>query len=196
MFSQFLTDECQSLLIHHPKWKPYNTFVVMKFYMLISLVLFFSCKGEHQESISFATAKDSVSFVTVDYEGLEKYLEESDAAVHVVNFWATWCKPCIEELPHFETIHEEYRGQDVKIILVSLDFPDQTERLTNFIKKRNIQSEVVFLDDGDGNSWIPKIDVSWSGAIPATIIYNDQKRSFYEKSFTYQELEKELKLFL
>lgn len=186
-FSHFLTNDCQSLLIDDLKWKPYNTFVVMKFYVLIGLVLFLSCRGEHQKE---------VSFITVDYEGLENYLEESDAAVHVVNFWATWCKPCIEELPHFETIGKEYRGKDVKVILVSLDFPDQTERLTNFIKKRNIQSEVVFLDDGDGNSWIPKVDVNWSGAIPATIIYNGQKRSFYEKSFTYQELEKELKLFL
>ncbi len=187
VFFHFLTDECQSLLIHYPKWKPYYTFVVMKFYILIGLFLLVGCGRGNQEE---------VSFVTVDYKGLESYLEESEAAVHVVNFWATWCKPCIEELPHFETIREEYRGKDVKVILVSLDFPDQTERLTNFIEKRNIQSEVVFLDDGDANSWIPKVDVSWTGAIPVTIIYNDQKRSFYEKSFTYQELEEELKLFL
>lgn len=168
----------------------------MKFYLLVGLFFFLSCKRESQKDVSFASVKENVSFITVDYEGLETYLQESDAEVHVVNFWATWCKPCIEELPHFEMIRETYRHKDVKVILVSLDFPDQTERLTNFIKKHMIQSEVVFLDDGDANSWIPKVDVSWSGAIPATIIFNDQKRSFYEKSFSYKELEKELKLFL
>ncbi len=184
------------MLIPLLKWKPYNTFTAMKFYVLIGLFLLLSCKGKNQETVSAVSTGADTLFVTVDYKGLESYLRESNAAVHVVNFWATWCKPCIEELPHFETIREKYSAQDVKVILVSLDFPDQRERLTHFIKRRNLQSEVVFLDDGDGNSWIPKVDINWSGAIPATIIYTDQKRSFYEKSFTFKELEEELKLFL
>ncbi|WP_299767589.1 TlpA disulfide reductase family protein [uncultured Dokdonia sp.] len=168
----------------------------MKFYAFIGLLLLISCKGGNQEIVSFTDLEEDMPFVTVDYEGLESYLEASDAAVHVVNFWATWCKPCVKELPHFEELRTTYGTEGVKVILVSLDFPEQTERLTHFIEKRNIQSEVVFLDDGDANSWIPKVDVSWSGAIPATIIYSDEKRSFYEQSFTYEALEKELKLFL
>lgn len=176
--------------------KSYDTFVLMKFYTLIGLFLLISCKGENQMVVSPIEREEDISFVTVDYKGLESYLEESDAAIHVVNFWATWCKPCVKELPYFETIREKYSNEDVKVILVSLDFPEQKERLTHFIEKRNIQSEVVFLDDGDANSWIPKIDVSWTGAIPATIIYTKEKRSFYEGSFTYKELEEELKLFL
>lgn len=167
----------------------------MKFYTLIVVLLLISCKGGNQDIVSSVQVEEENPFVTVDYEGLEAYLEASEADVHVVNFWATWCKPCVKELPYFETIQKQYGDEDVKVILVSLDFPDQVERLTHFIEKRNIQSEVVFLDDGDANSWIPKIDVSWSGAIPVTIIYNDEKRSFYERSFTYEELEKELKLF-
>lgn len=155
-----------------------------------------SCKDGNQEITSAIEVADDTPFVTVNYEGLESYLEASDATVHVVNFWATWCKPCVKELPYFETLREKYGDEDVKVILVSLDFPDKKERLTHFIEKRNIQSEVVFLDDGDANNWIPKVDVNWSGAIPATIIYSDEKRSFYEQTFTYEALEKELKLFL
>jgi thiol-disulfide isomerase/thioredoxin len=168
----------------------------MKFYILIGLFLLVSCKGENQLIVSSVDTEEDTPFVTVDYEGLESYLEESDATVHIVNFWATWCKPCVKELPYFETIREKYSDENVKVILVSLDFPDQKERLTHFIEKRNIQSEVVFLDDGDANSWIPKVDVSWTGAIPVTIIFTDEERSFYERSFTYKELEEELKLFL
>ena len=184
------------MLIPNTEPKSYDTFVLMKFYVLIGLFFLVSCKGENQVIVSHVDSEVDTPFVTVDYEGLESYLEESDATVHVVNFWATWCKPCIKELPYFETIREKYSGENVKVILVSLDFPDQKERLTHFIEKRNIQSEVVFLDDGDANSWIPKVDVSWTGAIPVTIIYTDEKRSFYERSFTYKELEEELKLFL
>jgi len=168
----------------------------MKFYAFIGLLLLISCKGGNQEIVSFTDLEEDMLFVTVDYEGLESYLDASDATVHVVNFWATWCKPCVKELPHFEKLRAAYMTDDVKVILVSLDFPDQIERLTKFIEKRNIRSEVVFLDDGNANSWIPKVDKNWSGAIPATIMYNDERRSFHEQSFTYEELEKELKLFL
>lgn len=138
---------------------------------------------------------EAQAFTSVDYEGLEAIIDNSTAGITVVNFWATWCKPCIKELPYFEEVQSKYKSTEVKVILVSLDFPDQKERLENFIKKRNLQSEVIFLDDADANSWINKVDTSWSGAIPATIIYNEQKRNFYEKSFTLKELELEIQKF-
>lgn len=83
------------------------------------------------------------------------------------------------------------------MILISLDFPSKYEsKLKPFIVDKKLQSKVVALDDADANSWIPKVDESWSGAIPATVIFNKNKRKFYEKSFTYDELETELKQFL
>ncbi len=136
------------------------------------------------------------SFKVVNFEGLTPFLTESTSKVTVINFWATWCKPCVQELPYFERIKKEYKSQDVKMILVSLDFPDQKEGLEMFIEKRALMSEIILLDDANANSWIPKVDQNWSGAIPATIIYNQSKRSFYERSFTYEELEKEIKQFL
>lgn len=81
--------------------------------------------------------------------------------------------------------------------MVSLDFPFQYDKkLKPFIKKHNLQSKVVALDDPDMNTWMPKVDESWTGAIPITIIYNKEKRQFYERSFTYNQLEAELKQFL
>ena len=81
--------------------------------------------------------------------------------------------------------------------MVSLDFPRKYEtKLKPFLKERQLKSEVVCLNDVDQNRWIPAIDTTWSGAIPATIIYKGGKRKFYEKSFTYEELEKEVQQFL
>jgi len=77
--------------------------------------------------------------------------------------------------------------------LVSLDFPDKIEsQLIPFVTKRKLKSEVVLLDDPNANEWIPKVDETWTGAIPATIIFSKDKRKFYEQSFTYEELENEL----
>lgn len=140
----------------------------------------------------------SEKVVSLNFEELEKnYFQKKNDSIYVINFWATWCKPCIKELPAFEKIASDYAGKKVKVLLVSLDFPDKIEnQVIPFISKNNIKSEVVLLDDPDANSWIPKISPEWSGAIPATVIYNKGNRKFYEQSFTFEELENELKLFL
>lgn len=138
--------------------------------------------------------KDGVSVDAYDFSGLEYFLNKDDGITYVVNFWATWCVPCIEELPYFEKLNENYKDKNVKVILVSLDMSRMVEsRLLPFIRKKELKSEVLYLWDADADSWIPKVDRSWSGAIPATVIYKGGKRAFYERSFTYEELEAELK---
>lgn len=132
-----------------------------------------------------------------DYAGFEKFLNKKDGKTYVVNFWATWCGPCVKELPYFEKLNSTYQNKNVEVILVSLDFPHLYEKkLKPFIKKKQLKSKVIALDDPDMNSWIPKVDKSWSGSIPATIIYKDNERKFFEKSFTFNELEQEVKQFL
>ena len=131
---------------------------------------------------------------TVDFKEFNsRYLQQKNDTTYIINFWATWCKPCVKELPAFEKINEQYKGQKVKVVLASLDFPDKIEKqVIPFLEKHNLQSEVVLLDDPDANSWIPRVSEDWSGAIPATIIYNQQERKFFEGSFTYEELNNEL----
>ena len=141
--------------------------------------------------------KDSVTVNSYKYDGLEYFLTKSNDTTYVVNFWATWCVPCVEELPYFEQLNEKYKNDKVKVLLVSLDMHKSVEsRLIPFIKNKKLQSDVVMLRDPDADTWIRKIDTTWSGALPATIIYNKDKRKFYEQSFTYDELEKELNNFI
>lgn len=132
-----------------------------------------------------------------DYQNLALLLQPEDETIYVVNYWATWCAPCIKELPYFEQIHENYKDKNVKVILVSLDFPKKVQsNLLSFMKRKHLKSTVVHLDDPDANSWIEKVASEWSGAIPATVIYNKNQKNFYEQSFTYEELENALQLLL
>lgn len=132
-----------------------------------------------------------------DFNSFEKLLHLVDDKTYVINFWATWCVPCVQELPHFEKLQQAYRGQNVEVILVSLDMARQVEtRLLPFLIKKDIQSRVVFLRNTDSGEWVEKVDPSWSGALPATVIYNARHRVFREQSFTYETLESELKSIL
>ncbi len=134
----------------------------------------------------------------VNFEELEQYLAEFGDKTLIINFWATWCVPCVAELPFFEEATAKYNAEDVVVILVSLDFTNQIEsRLVPFIEEHNIRSNVILLDDPDANSWIDKVSPEWSGAIPATVIKRGSKEEFYEKSFhSFEELQQIIKPFL
>lgn len=124
----------------------------------------------------------------LNYEEFEERVKTDEGTI-VYNFWATWCKPCVEELPYFEKINAEY--DNVKVVFVSLDFKSQYKRkLIPFVEDNAIQAEVLLLDAPDYNSWLNKISKKWSGAIPATLIVNNAEGrwDFYEQSFTYNEL--------
>ena len=140
---------------------------------------------------------NKVNFPVYDYDGLEPLLNKKDDKTYIINFWATWCKPCIEEMPYFERTLEEQKDNNVAMVLVSLDMPSMwKKRLEPFVKENGLKGEVVILDDPKMNDWIPKIDKDWQGGIPATLIYNKDKRAFYPHGFTYEELKAELKKFI
>lgn len=176
----------------------------MKKFLSVALVfLLISCKSDEKKEAIVAPkplktySQENISVSSYNFSGLEPFLKKENDTVYVVNFWATWCVPCVEELPNFEKLNEAYKNKKVKVILVSIDFPKMAEtKLLPFIKEHNLKSEVVLLNDPDANSWISKVDSTWSGAIPATVIYKGNKRQFYEKSFSFEELEGEVRKFL
>ncbi len=144
--------------------------------------------------IAFAEAAESQrpsqGVAVVDFDQLESWLHKETDSVYVINFWATWCAPCIREIPDFEQLHETYASHKVKVLLVSLDNPNRLQsHVEPLLDRLNVSSHVILLDDPYANRWIPRVSDEWSGAIPATVIYNKDSKTFYEREFKFAELE-------
>ncbi|MEO6000678.1 MAG: TlpA disulfide reductase family protein [Chitinophagaceae bacterium] len=126
---------------------------------------------------------------------LEKYIRDSEKPL-VVNFWATFCAPCVHEIPYFKsTINEKFNGM-VDLILVSLDPPDYfPAKISSFASQKNFSIPLVWLNETNADYFCPRIDLKWSGSIPATLMVNNKKnyRKFYEQQLTPLQLERELR---
>ena len=126
---------------------------------------------------------------------LRRIYNDSDTT-YVVNFWATWCKPCVTELPEFEKLNNDTAIKNTKVLLVSMDFKEElNKKLKTFLEKHPYSSEIVLLDEINGNDFIDKISVQWSGAIPATLVTSKNKsiNRFFEQKITYDFLVNNLK---
>jgi thiol-disulfide isomerase/thioredoxin len=128
---------------------------------------------------------------SIDFDGLMTEINQKDDTLLILNFWATWCKPCVAELPVFENVYQKYRNEKIKIILVNLDLNSKVVAdVIPFIEKRKLQIPVVHILNTDPNTWINLIDSAWSGAIPATSVYLQGKKIYFkEGSIDEQELE-------
>lgn len=152
----------------------------------LQLVLFFGL------IISMQTVS-AQEIKTYNFNELEPIFHYQNDTTYVINFWAMWCKPCVEELPEFEDIRKDYSSEKVKVILVSLDFGKNVEdRLVNFLKRKKINAKVVLLNDPDADTWIRKVDKDWDGALPATIIYKKNKKEVFTRQVSYKELAKSI----
>ncbi len=142
-------------------------------------------------------SKDFFTPQVVSLEQLQARITQARDTVLVINFWATWCKPCIQELPAFERLRKEYaehigskHTRPLHIILVSLNSVKEMRIVETFLRKRRYGAESLLLSAGNPNIWIDAIVPTWSGAIPATWIGHpaSNKKIFHEGEVTYQEL--------
>lgn len=152
----------------------------MRFGLLVCILLAFS----HQNLQAQQVRK-------INFVDFEKELKADATNTYIVNFWATWCKPCVEELPEFEKLNEQYKNSQVKVILVNLDYTSKLESLVlPLLQRKNIKSSVYHLLDTDPNLWIDRVEKKWGGALPATIIFQPGMKSIYftEGKITFDEI--------
>lgn len=158
---------------------------------LYSLLLFFVACG--QQKATTEKSENIEQAKIVQFDAIEDLMNDESGQLQVINFWATWCGPCVKELPHFEAAREKYAEKGVQFTLVSLDFANKFDStVVPFIEKKGLKSRVWLLDNTDYNSWIDKVDPSWEGEIPVTLIVNKQQniREFVPKEVTAEELDK------
>jgi len=125
---------------------------------------------------------------------MEAAIKNSDKPT-ILNFWATFCKPCIEELPYFQEMVKKYNSAGVQLILVSLDLPQAyPKKISAFAAKNKILAPIVFLDETDADLFCPKVDAKWSGAIPASLFINNETgyRKFFEDQLSKEQVKKEI----
>lgn len=154
----------------------------MKRFYFITIIFFIVANTKGQEVRS------------VKITEVEKIIAESKTPL-IINMWATWCMPCIEELPYFQKEVKEHRKDSIQLLLVSLDFKEAfPSGITKFMNKRKITAPVVWLDETDADYFCPKIDAKWSGAIPATLFINNKTgyRNFVEEKISHEKLKKEI----
>ena len=171
--------------------------------LLLFSFLFSACQGTGKDAVAedyVSTEKDAVADLLVPnrdslsypvYSSFDEvaalFDEAPEGETLVINFWATWCKPCVEELPYFEQLAEE---TDARVVMVSLDFKkDVATKLKKFVETRELKLPIIALADGDYNAWIDRVDPSWSGAIPVTLIRKGKEQKFHPSKFdNYEEL--------
>jgi thiol-disulfide isomerase/thioredoxin len=153
---------------------------------VILLLVLFLIVGQTRSS----QVPDAKKVRVLNFDQFEPYLHHRNDTVYLVNFWATWCAPCVAELPAIKAVEKKYSDKKFKVLFVSLDMPRQLEsRLIPFVLSNKITSDVFLLDDPNQNRWIDKVDKEWSGEIPFTVIYGKDFRDSYTQSFSYQTLD-------
>jgi len=166
-----------------------------KFIGICTLLLTFtSC----DKKVETAVEKPRIIELSTDYNSVFNQFTKQNDTLYVVNFWATWCQPCVEELPDFMKVNNEFKTDKFKMILVSLDKGSDFEtKVKDYLKTNNISPDVYVLTDNKRmNEWIPQINKTWSGAIPATAIYKNGKQVFFtEGKISYTDLKSTINKF-
>ncbi|HNC29066.1 MAG TPA: TlpA disulfide reductase family protein, partial [Cyclobacteriaceae bacterium] len=146
-------------------------------------ILLFACS-------TAAAAQDQAKIVKLPE--LQELISSKGDKIKVINFWATWCAPCVKEMPLFEKLGQERTDVQVTFVSMDLDLDPDPSKVYKFVSRKKLQSKVVMLDEKNPNSYIELIDKSWSGALPATIIVNSKtgQRKFVEKELHEGDLEK------
>jgi len=133
------------------------------------------------------TTKPLPPVVAVDAAGLQALLKRGDekdarpAKPLLVNYWATWCEPCRDEFPDLVKVDAEYRPKGLDFIAVTLDdLADIKTGVPRFLREMNAQMPVYLLNLSDPEPAIKLVDPAWSGALPATFLYNAKGEVVYK----------------
>lgn len=125
----------------------------------------------------------------VTHDDAMAVLEQSDARLTVVNFWATWCVPCVEEFPAFTKLDRTLDDRGVDVMFISTDFPNEKGKVVDFLAEHGVTG-TSYLKTGNSTEFVNNFSEDWSGAVPATFIYDGEGTlvDFWEGKASFEEL--------
>jgi len=142
-----------------------------------------ACSDQSGQNDQESSKTVSTKIETIDKAGFNRLIQHRNGQILLVNVWATWCVPCRDEFPDLVKIARHYKNENIEVIGISADYPDEIEsKIKPFLKSQNAGfTNYVknFEDDGD---FINSVNPEWSGALPATFVY-DAKGVLQESHF-------------
>ena len=127
-------------------------------------------KNEYTIKTNKAWEEKEVTLEKLSPVSLAKLLKNDTDELLLVNFWATWCGPCIIEYPEFVTIQRMYGERDFQFVSVSMDTPDQLEKALKFLKGKASAVPNYLMDTEDKYEVIKVVGEDWDGSLPITLL--------------------------
>lgn len=150
-------------------------------------------KGEDMKKYWAKIAAEPVTIEPVDAEGMRRLRMNASAndrsKLRLVNFWATWCGPCVTEFPDLMMINRMYRQRDFEVITVAAHFPDEKEEALAFLKKHQATNRNLLFGDTDKYKLIEAFEPGWNGALPFTMLIDPTGEVLYKSQGPFDALE-------
>lgn len=149
-------------------------------------------KGDWARKAPAVWAKEPVNLELIDEAGIKALLRNDTGKVRLINVWATWCGPCITEMPEFVEINRMYRRRDFEFITISADKPDKKGQAHELLKKMQASAQNYIFNSEDKYKLIEAIDSQWQGALPYTLLIAPGGKVVYRTQGTIvpQEMKK------
>lgn len=138
-------------------------------------------KGLTREYLERLNA-EPVSLSIADTAVMRELRENGSGKFRLVNFWATWCPPCIVEFEDIVTVNRMYRHRDFELVTVSIDDTDKRSAVIDFLKERHASNRNLILDSGDRERLMAAFDPKWQGAVPYTVIIDPEGEVLYRET--------------
>ncbi len=134
-------------------------------------------------------AKEPVTLDSIDAQGIKSILANKTDKLRLVNIWATWCGPCVSELPDFNAINHMYRQRDFELITISADKIDKKGKALKVLTSLQLSAKNYIYTEDDSYKLIELIDPQWQGALPYTLLIEPNGNIIYKKQSTIDPLE-------
>jgi peroxiredoxin len=133
--------------------------------------------------------QEPVDLKTLDEAGLTKLVKNETDKLLVINVWATWCGPCVTELPEFVTMNRMYRRRDFELVTISIDEPEQKAAALKLLRAKHVSATNYISAVSDRDKLADLLDREWDGPMPYTLLVAPGGKIIYRKSNQIEPLE-------